>query len=87
MEKKAILALRHLANIIVFIIDPSEHCGYKIDSQLRILSDIKSRFSQIPIIEVENKSDITKLYSHRKKISALQGEGISELRDLILSNI
>ena len=87
MERKAILALRHLANIIVFIIDPSEHCGYKVDSQLRILSDIKSRFSQIPIIEVENKSDIVELDTPRQKISALQGEGVSELRDAILSNL
>ena len=87
MEKKAILALRHLANIIVFIIDPSEHCGYNVDSQLRILADIKSGFSQIPIIEVENKSDIVKLDSPRQKISALQGDGVSELRDTILSNL
>ncbi len=85
MEKKAILALRHLANIILFIVDPSEHCGYKIESQLQILSDIKSSFPEIPVIEVENKSDIVKTDSSRHKISALTGDGVLELRDAILS--
>jgi nucleolar GTP-binding protein len=87
MEKKAILALRHLANIIVFIMDPSEHCGYEVDIQMRILSDIKSRFCDIPVIEVENKSDILKSDSPRQKISALQGDGVSELRNTILFNL
>jgi len=83
MELKAILALRHLANVIVFVIDPSEYCGYGMDSQLRILSDIKSSFSDIPIIEVENKMDIVKLDSERIKICALGGEGLERLREVI----
>lgn len=87
MELKAILALRHLANVIVFVVDPSEHCGYGIDSQLRILSDIRSQFSDIPIIEVENKADILKVETPRLKISALEGEGIEELRRVVVSNL
>lgn len=87
MELKAILALRHLANVIVFVIDPSEYCGYGMDSQLRILSDIKSSFSDIPIIEVENKMDIVKLDSERIKICALGGEGLEKLRDVIETNL
>ncbi len=87
MELKAVLALRYLANVIVFVIDPSEYCGYGLDSQLRILSDIKSSFSDIPIIEVENKMDIVKLDSERIKICALGGEGLEKLRDVIETNL
>jgi nucleolar GTP-binding protein len=87
MEKKAILALRHLANVIVFIIDPSEYCGYSMESQLRILSDIKSKFKDIPIIEVENKVDITRLDTERIKISSLEGEGLEDLKEMIIVNI
>lgn len=87
MEMKAILALRHLANVIAFIIDPSEHCGYSIDSQLALLADIKSRFADIPIIEVENKVDIQRSDAARIKISALEGEGIEELRNVLVAGI
>ncbi len=86
MELKAILALRHLANVIVFIIDPSEHCGYVMDTQLRILSDIKGRFGDIPIIEVENKADIKRSDTTRLKISALGGEGVESLRAVVVAS-
>jgi nucleolar GTP-binding protein len=67
--------------------DPSEHCGYNMDSQLRILSDIKMRFSDIPVIEVENKADISKSNSQRVKISALEGLGVDELRRFLVENL
>ena len=87
MEQKAILALRHLANIIVFVMDPSEYCGYTMESQLAILSEIKSRFSNIPILEVENKGDLVRLDTNRQKISALEGGGVLELEDILVSRL
>lgn len=80
MELKATLALRHLATVIIFVLDPSEYCGYTLDSQFSILSDIKSAFPEIDIIEVENKSDIVKTDSNIMKISALSGEGVEHLK-------
>jgi nucleolar GTP-binding protein len=87
MELKAILTLSHLANLIVFVIDPSEYCGYATDSQLHILTDIKSRFEGIPIIEVENKVDIMRSETSRIKISALGGEGIEEMREILMQRL
>jgi len=83
IEKQAVLALRHLANVIVFIIDPTEHCGYPLDVQLKLLDDIKKTFN-IPVIEVENKSDVLKTDSDSLKISALTGDGIEELMEKVL---
>ncbi len=85
MELKATLALRHLANVIVFVLDPSEYCGYTLESQFNILSDIKEAFLGIKILEVENKMDLVKTDSGNMKISALSGEGVEELRGLAAS--
>jgi nucleolar GTP-binding protein len=87
MEKKAILALRHLAHLILFILDPSEYCGYTTEAQLAILSDIKSNFPDIPVLEVENKMDLANVPSKRLKISALEGEGVERLREVIVEKV
>lgn len=84
IEKKAIASLNYLADLIVYVIDPTMHCGYSIDVQLNLLSKIREMF-EIPIVEVENKIDISRTESNRIKISALNGEGIEELREKIIS--
>jgi len=83
IEKQAISALKHLASAIIFILDPTETCGYPLDPQLKLLDSIKKDFGT-PIIEVENKLDLLKTSTARMKISALTGEGVEELRDSVL---
>ncbi|MBI0584354.1 MAG: 50S ribosome-binding GTPase [Methanomassiliicoccus sp.] len=79
IELQAILALRYLADIIVFIIDPSETCGYTIDRQLALLDSVKQNFPDIPLLEVESKSDLEGRPTGRPRLSALTGEGVDEL--------
>ncbi len=86
IEKEAILALKYLASIIVFILDPSETCGYSMDEQLKLLSEIKKDFN-IPIMEVENKVDLLRTDSPRIKISAKMGDGLEELVDEIVERL
>ncbi|MDI6917774.1 MAG: 50S ribosome-binding GTPase [Thermoplasmatales archaeon] len=86
IEKQAITALKHLGNVIVFIIDPTTHCGYPLDAQLRLLNAIKETFN-IPVIGVENKCDILSTDSGRLKISALTGKGIEKLMENILGTL
>jgi len=78
MEKQAILAIKHLADIIVFLLDPSETCGYSIEKQLSLMDEIKNTF-HLPMIEVENKVDVFKSNSSRMKISAKERLNIDEL--------
>ncbi len=78
IEKEAILALKYLADVIVFLLDPSETCGYSMDEQLKLLKEIKKDFS-IPILEVENKVDLLRTDFSRIKISAKTGEGLDKL--------
>jgi nucleolar GTP-binding protein len=79
IEKQAIAALTHLADLIVFISDPSETCGYLLKDQLNMLSQLKEIFSDIPFIAIENKVDIKKTNSSHLKISCTNNEGIDVL--------
>lgn len=85
IEKQAIAALRHLADLIVFIFDPSGTSGYQMDEQTLMLENIKQLFNDVPFIIVENKVDIKNTGSANRKISCSTGEGIEELRKEIFS--
>ena len=84
IEKQAIAALTHLGDLVVFILDPSETCGYLLEDQLNMLSQIKEIFSDIPFLVVENKVDLKKTNSSHLKISCTNNEGIDELIKEIL---
>ncbi|MCU0852071.1 MAG: 50S ribosome-binding GTPase [Thermoplasmata archaeon] len=87
MELRAILALKHLADVVIFVFDPTESCGYEISAQEHLLDVVKKEFGEVPIIEVENKSDMAKSKSGRMKISAETGAGVQKLIDLALSKL
>jgi nucleolar GTP-binding protein len=85
IERQAIAALRHLADLIVFIFDPSETSGYQMSDQTLMLENIQTLFNDVPFLIVENKVDIKDTGSANRKISCMTGEGIEELRKEILS--
>ena len=82
IELHAILALKHLASAIVFVIDPTETCGYTIKEQRNLLLDIKKRF-ELPMIVVSNKVDTGEKFEKSILVSAKTGEGIPELKRAI----
>ena len=89
IELRGILALKHLADVVLFMFDPTETCGYLMPQQEHLLETIRKEFSGVPIVEVENKSDLLKTGTDRIKISAESGAGVSKLVDrmvAILSN-
>ena len=77
IEKRAILCLRHLADLIVFIIDPTETCGYPIENQLSLLEEVRELFDK-PIIEVYSKADLHE-FRDRLAFSVVTGEGLKEI--------
>lgn len=85
IEKQAIAALDHLADIIVFVIDTSEICGYPVQDQNNLLKTVKKMFKNANLIIVENKGDIKKSDSQNLKISCITGEGIDILIEKIFS--
>lgn len=88
IERQAIMALEHLANVVVFIFDPSETSGFPIQEQKNIYSDIKKAFD-VPTIPVLNKSDLFEGDEKTKKISnyscsAKEGTGVEEVVEAIV---
>jgi len=85
IERQAIAALNHLADLIIFILDPSDTCGYSLDDQKKLLSQIKDILEDVPVIVVENKADLKKTRSKNIKISSNDGSGVDILIDEIFS--
>ncbi len=83
IEKQALAALRNLSDLILFVFDESETCGYKIEEQKNLLTQLKKMFSKSKFIIVENKSDIVKSKSKNIKISCKNNEGIESLKNEI----
>ena len=86
IEKQAIAALTHLADVIVFMFDSSETCGYSIEDQKHLLLQMKKMFKDSHFIIVENKADFKKTSSKNIKISCKNGEGIDLLLDQVFSH-
>ena len=87
IEKQAALALKHLAKAVIFVIDPSESCGYPLPEQKNLLKEV-AKSLQVPVVVALNKIDLSPLdkIDEAKKntqrvvlISAEKGKGIKEL--------
>jgi len=82
IEQQSILALKHLTDVIVFVFDPSESCGYKMEKQLQLLKQIREGFKR-KIIIVSNKTDIDHEKVKGISVSGKTKKGIKELWDAI----
>jgi len=89
VERQAIAALRHLADVVVFMLDPSGTCGYDFECQLHLLEDVRKIFSNV--IVVINKTDlldeqrvreVQELCKEAIFISAATGQGVPELEKI-----
>jgi len=76
IEKRAVLCLKHLADIILFVIDPTE-TSYPVEKQLSLLGEIKRYFTH-PVLEVYSKADLHNLRD-KMAYSAVTGEGLDEI--------
>jgi len=91
IELQAISALKHVGKVILYIIDPSETCGYTLEKQMHLLEEIKKEF-EVPILVVANKIDISKpVEGADMSMSTLTGEGVDavlgRLLEILTSNV
>lgn len=89
IERQAITAIQFLDAVVLFMLDPSESCGYEIKAQKNLLSEIRENFN-LPLLVVANKADrpeFQKLDEVELNISTLTGEGIEEAVDRLLKMI
>ena len=87
IEKQAIIALRHLADVIVFLLDPTGSCGYPLDYQMSLLEEIKKEYPEAKLIVAENKADMLTGAGNNIRISALTGEGVEGLVQEIVKSV
>jgi nucleolar GTP-binding protein len=85
IELQAISALKHLGNAVLFILDPTETCGYSVTDQLKLLAELKSQFG-VPFIVASNKADLnppaTGLETYQ--ISTMNGQGVSQVLEAVI---
>ncbi len=83
IECQTIAALSHLQGVVLFILDPSEHCGFPLESQIRLAEDLQS-WIRLPMLVVSNKADILR-YAGLPEMSTETGEGVKEVLEKLLS--
>lgn len=86
IELHAILALKFLASAILFVIDPSETCGYPLKEQRNLLIEIRRQF-ELPVIVASNKADSGKHFENAVVVSAKTGEGLADLKQEIMKHV
>jgi len=99
-ERQAVLALRHVSNMILVVLDLNGHCGYTPEEQLAFFEQIKREYDEIPVIPVENKVDLGTEYSDQPaykeflekndikeptRVSAITKDNIETLRERVLA--
>ena len=81
IERKGVAALRHLADALVFVADPTMQCGFPLEKQVSLLSEIRKEFEELPVFVVINKADIAAKEEMERAKKAfpdafIEGEGI-----------
>jgi len=79
IELQAITALKHVGDVVLLLIDPSEHCGYPLNDQTNMLREIEKTLA-IPVIVAANKCDLDDFQGGWDcRISTETGYGVEEV--------
>lgn len=84
IERQAAIAIRYLADLILFVLDPTETCGFPLPKQLALLEQVRAEFPGAPLLVVENKADLQARRGKNLRISCTTGEGLPELKQRIV---
>ena len=76
--------MMNVADIILFILDPSEHCGYPMEVQLNLLEEVNGMI-KVPLVVVANKSDLQVVDGYLS-MSTEKGVGIEDVLAAILEH-
>jgi nucleolar GTP-binding protein len=70
---------------MIFILDPSESCGYSLEVQNKLLDNIRANFSDVPIIVVQSKCDIMTTDDDVWHISTVSGDGMEAFKEELVT--
>lgn len=77
IEKQALNALVYVADLVLFVVDASEHCGYSVEAQEKLREEIDGMVT-VPMLTVVNKADIKKSEGFFN-MSTVTGDGVEEV--------
>jgi nucleolar GTP-binding protein len=84
MEAQAVEALEHLADLVVFLIDPSETCGYTVEEQTTLLEEVRG--FDVPVLVVSNKADLGEKYEDAD-VTVTATEDADEVREAVVEEL
>ncbi|RLF22014.1 MAG: hypothetical protein DRJ68_02150 [Thermoprotei archaeon] len=76
IELQAIAALKHLEGPVVFLVDPTETCGYPLKYQVDVLRGVKELFKGRPMAVALTKMDIASKGHVERAMELLKGERV-----------
>lgn len=82
MEQKAIMALKDINGVIIFLFDGSGQSGYTYEQQENLFDEIE-RTMHRPMIRVQSKIDVTDKVKEDIAVSAETGEGLDQLKKIM----
>ncbi len=84
IELQAISALRYVGDVLLFIVDPSEECGFTMAEQEKLLDEVRHTVN-IPVLVVANKIDVAHVETNADmQMSTLTGEGVATVKDRLV---
>ena len=91
IERQAVSALEHLADAVVFVLDPSGDCGYPLDVQLALREEARGLFGpDVPLLTVANKHDrfeAVKAESVDATMSVTEDENVETVLDMAVDAV
>ena len=91
IERQAVSALRHLADVVLFVLDPSGDCGYPLDVQLELRREVRALFDEsIPMVTVANKHDrfdALRAESVHATMSLTEDENVDRVLDMVIDAV
>jgi nucleolar GTP-binding protein len=89
IERQAVSAIEHLADTVLFFLDPSGDCGYPLEAQLELRDAVEKRFAErdIPVLTICNKSDRSRDVDADAYMSVTEGENVDGVLDLAVEAV
>jgi len=73
IEKKGISALKHLASLIVFVLDPTQESGFPLEKQLGLMKAIGKEFGKAKMAVYLSKKDVASSGEMEKARQGIKG--------------
>ena len=86
IERQAVSAIAHLADAILFLVDPSGDCGYPLAAQLELRDEVADRFD-VPVLTICNKSDRSSDVEADAYMSITEDENVDAVLDLAVEAV